>query len=144
MAAYDFSRLNDKEFEELCADVIACIEKVRVERFKVGKDGGIDGRFYQAGNEIILQCKHYIRTGYVGLISSLKKVELTKVSKLAPHRYTFLTSCNLSPANKNEIKELFKPYIIKNEDIYGLDDIESFLKVNKKIEKNTISYGYPA
>lgn len=135
MAAYDFSRLNDKEFEELCADVIACIEKVRVERFKVGKDGGIDGRFYQAGNEIILQCKHYIRTGYVGLISSLKKVELTKVSKLAPHRYIFLTSCNLSPANKNEIKELFKPYIIKNEDIYGLDDIESFLKVNKKIEK---------
>lgn len=48
MNDYDFSTLNDKEFENLIIDLIS--------------------------KEEIIECKHYLKTGYNGLISSLKKI----------------------------------------------------------------------
>lgn len=45
MSDYDFKPLNDKEFEVLCADLLGEVEGQRFERFKVGKDAGVDGRF---------------------------------------------------------------------------------------------------
>ena len=42
MAEYDFVKLNDKEFEALSTDILSNLEQCRVERFKAGKDGGID------------------------------------------------------------------------------------------------------
>lgn len=46
MNEYDFSKLNDKEFEALSIDLIAKLEGRRIERFKPGKDAGVDGRFF--------------------------------------------------------------------------------------------------
>lgn len=46
MSSYDFSSLNDKEFESLCSDLLTCHLGERVERFKPGRDGGVDGRFF--------------------------------------------------------------------------------------------------
>lgn len=57
---YDFSQLNDKEFEILAVDLLGVYIDKRIERFKPGKDGGVDGRFFSVDNkEIIIQCKHY-------------------------------------------------------------------------------------
>jgi nucleoside-triphosphatase THEP1 len=142
MNDYDFSVLNDKEFENLTIDLISRDRGKRFERFKAGRDGGIDGRYYgEDGKQEILQCKHYLKTGYSGLISSLKKKnngknEADKVKLLDPKKYIFVTSLPLSASNKKEIKEIFKPYIKKDSDIYGQEDLNDLLKDNSDIEEN--------
>ena len=142
MNDYDFSTLNDKEFENLVIDLISREKNKRFERFKTGRDGGIDGRYYgDDGKEEIIQCKHYLKTGYSGLISSLKKKhnkknEIDKVKLLNPQKYIFVTSLPLSAANKKEIKELFAPYIKNDSDIYGQEDLNDLLKANPDIEEN--------
>jgi nucleoside-triphosphatase THEP1 len=142
MNDYDFSTLNDKEFENLTIDLISRDRGKRFERFKAGRDGGIDGRYYRDdGKQEILQCKHYLKTGYSGLISSLKKKnndknESDKVKLLAPEKYIFVTSLPLSASNKKEIKEIFEPYIKKDSDIYGQEDLNDLLKANSDIEEN--------
>ncbi|MDR3416180.1 MAG: hypothetical protein P4L83_08340 [Nevskia sp.] len=49
MNNYNFGAINDKDFEVLTADVISALEGVRVERFKPGRDAGVDGRFFVQG-----------------------------------------------------------------------------------------------
>lgn len=141
MIDYDFSALNDKEFENLCIDLISIDKNKRFERFKTGKDGGIDGRFYH-DDEIqeVIQCKHYLKTGLDRLMSSLKKKnnsinEIDKVKKLNPSKYIFATSVQLSVINKKKIKELFFPYIKSDNDIYGQEDLNQILGNNPDIEK---------
>ncbi|MDD2896020.1 MAG: restriction endonuclease [Aliarcobacter sp.] len=142
MIDYDFSTLNDKEFEDLSIDLISKDKNKRFERFKVGKDGGIDGRFYyDDGTQEVIQCKHYLKTGFNSLISSLKKKndkginEIEKVKKLNPIKYIFVTSLPLSAENKKTIKELFYPHIKNDNDIYGKEDLNVILKNNPDIEK---------
>ena len=142
MNDYDFSTLNDKEFENLTIDLISRDRGKRFERFKAGRDGGIDGRYYgEDGKEEIIQCKHYFKTGNSGLISSLKKKnngksEVDKVKILNPEKYIFVTSLPLSAANKKEIKELFEPFIKSDNDIYGQEDLNDLLKSNPDIEES--------
>ena len=67
------SKLNEREFEILAASVIGKELNKKVEIFKSGKDGGVDGRFWIGeSNEGIIQCKHYLETPYPQLISKLK------------------------------------------------------------------------
>ncbi len=142
MIDYDFSTLNDKEFENLSIELISKDRNKRFERFKAGKDGGIDGRFYyDDGIQEVVQCKHFIKSGFSGLISSLKKKnnnavnEINKVYSLEPSKYIFITSLSLSAENKKTIKELFDPYIKSDNDIYGQEDLNQILGNNPDIEK---------
>ncbi|WP_415326391.1 restriction endonuclease [Chryseobacterium sp. MMS23-Vi53] len=138
---YDFSKLNDREFEILAASVIEKELKNKVEIFKSGRDGGVDGRFcIGEKNEGIIQCKHYLETPYNQLISKLKTEELNKVKKLNPSKYIFVTSKKLSRKNKQEIKEIFKPYIHTEGDIWGLDDLNIFL--SKKENQDIVERNY--
>lgn len=142
MTDYDFSTLNDKEFENISIDLISQDKDKRFERFKAGKDGGIDGRFYyDDGSQEIVQCKHYLKTGFSGLITSLNKKndkginEIEKVKNLNPSKYIFVTSLPLSAENKKIIKELFDPYIKNDNDIYGQEDLNQILGNHSDIEK---------
>ncbi len=136
MNDYDFSTLNDKEFENIAIELISREKNQKFERFKTGKDGGVDGRFFRNdGREEIIQCKHYLKTGYKGLISSLKK-EKEKVARLKPAKYIFVTSLPLSKNNKEEIKKLFEPYIKCDNDIYGQEDLNGSLRKNSDIKEN--------
>jgi len=142
MIDYDFSTLNDKEFENLTIELISKEKDKRYERFKAGKDGGIDGRFYHTnGNQEIIQCKHYLKTGFDGLISSLKRKspkgvnEIIKVKNLNPSKYIFVTSLPLSADNKKTIKTLFIPYIKNDNDIYGQEDLNVILSDFPNIEE---------
>ncbi|WP_376746725.1 restriction endonuclease [Stutzerimonas nitrititolerans] len=63
MHEYDFKSLNDKEFEILSTDILSSILGQRIERFKPGRDSGVDGRFFNTANdEIVIQCKHWTNT----------------------------------------------------------------------------------
>lgn len=125
---YDFSKLNDREFETLGASIVEKLSKKRVEKFKAGRDGGVDGRFWIGKNkEGIIQCKHYVETPYSTLISKLKSQEVDKVKKLNPKRYIFITSKKLSRLNKQEIRTIFHPFIEREDDIFGYEDLNDFL-----------------
>ncbi|KAB0300799.1 restriction endonuclease [Vibrio fortis] len=88
MTDYNFETLNDMEFEELANDLISKKLDVFVERFKPGKDLGVDGRFFTPdGGEAIIQSKHYLKSGYDALLRHCKKTEADKVRKLNPTRY---------------------------------------------------------
>ena len=134
--SYDFSQLNDKEFESLAIDLLSDALERRIERFKPGKDQGVDGRFFSAtDSEIVIQCKHYLKTGYQGLISYLKSKEADKVAKLNPQKYIFMTSLPLSRQNKKEIKRIFKPHIVRDDDVFGQEDLNSLLSQHRRVEE---------
>jgi hypothetical protein len=95
MSNYDFLSLDDKEFEELALRLLGAQEGVMYERFKPGRDGGIDGRYFTSSGETIVQCKHWARSGLPALVRSLRKDELPKVRILNPSRYVLVTSLPL-------------------------------------------------
>lgn len=136
MRNYDFKSLNDKDFEILACDLLSIEHGVRFERFKQGKDGGIDGRYYSAtGGQVILQCKHWARATVADLIRSLKSTELPKVTKLNPQQYLLVTSLELSQANKKAIKDTLAPFIISESDIFGKEDLNDLLGQHEDIER---------
>lgn len=136
MNDYDFTSLNDKEFESLCIDLISKVEDSRIERFKPGKDSGVDGRFFgDSDAEIIIQCKHWAKSGLKALINHLKKIEIHKVRNLNPQKYIFTTSLELSRQNKKVIKSIFSPYIKTESDIYGREDLNDLLYSHPEIEQ---------
>lgn len=138
---YDYSKLNDREFEILAASVIEKVLNNRVEIFKSGRDGGVDGRFWIGDiKEGIIQCKHYLETPYSQLISKLKNEELDKVKKLNPSKYIFVTSKKLSRKNKQEIINIFQPYIQTQGDIWGQEDLNTFL--SKKENQDIVERNY--
>jgi len=136
MPDYNFENLHDKEFEELANDIISKVKGVKVERFKSGKDGGVDGRFFtDSNNEIIIQSKHYLKSGYKKLLNHCKKIEADKVKKLNPSGYIFVCSESLSRKQKSEISAVFSPYL-NEKDVFGKKDLNDYLKVFPEIERN--------
>lgn len=143
MPHYDFSTLNDKEFEVLATDLLSMVVGKRVERFKPGRDKGVDGRFFtDNGGEAIIQCKHYLQTGITQLKNKLikksktdTKSEVEKVQALKPSRYIFVTSLPLTRVNKQELQKIFTPYILSEDDVYGQEDLNSLLGRFTEIEK---------
>ena len=83
---------------------------------------------------LIVQCKHYVQTGYSGLLGALKK-ETAKVKRLAPARYCVATSVPLSPQNKEEIQRLFVPFCGTAKDIFGQEDLNNLLGQFPDIER---------
>ena len=133
MTNYDFLILQPNEFECLTRDLLQKKEKVFVESFTPGKDGGIDLRFAKVrGLNAIVQAKRY--KDYNSLKSNLAK-EAIKVKALKPTRYIVSTSVGLTPENKSEILNLFAPFIQSAEDILGKDDLNNLIGQYPEVEK---------
>ncbi|MDY2564783.1 restriction endonuclease [Pseudomonas syringae] len=134
MNDYDFSRLNDKEFEVLCADLIGAEEGVRFERFKAGRDGGVDGRYFSPnGGEWILQAKHWASTPFPQLVTHLRSSEAPKVAELRPEHYILVVSHPLSRLNKVElIKALGASCPVS---VYGKEDLNDLLAKHPRVEQ---------
>ena len=136
MSDYDFKTLNDKEFEIFCADLLSEVHGRRFERFKAGKDAGVDGRYFvNSGKEVILQCKHWSNTPLPQLIKTLKNIEKPKLDKLKPHRYLLAISNPLSRGDKKAIHRILTPYVLSESDIYGKEDLNDLLKDKTHIEQ---------
>ena len=135
MHEYDFKSLNDKEFEILSTDILSSILGQRIERFKPGRDSGVDGRFFNTENdEIVIQCKHWTNTPISQLIRALQTKELPKVKLLNPKRYILVVSNSLSRANKEAIKNALHPHVKSQSDILGKEDLNDAILKNKQIE----------
>jgi hypothetical protein len=138
MPDYDFLSLDDKEFEQLALRLLGAQEGIVYERFKPGKDGGIDGRYFTSTGQTIVQCKHWARSGYALMVRTLRNDELPKVQQLKPTRYVLVTSLPLSPSNKAEILSIFSPYITSDADVVGKEALNDLLSLHPSIERGTI------
>lgn len=136
MSDYDFKTLNDKEFEIICADLLGQVKGRRFERFKAGRDAGVDGRYFlDDGNEVVLQVKHWSNTPLSQLIQELKVKEKPKLDKLKPNRYLLAISNPLSRADKKSIFHALSPHIQSESDIFGKEDLNDLLKSRPVIEQ---------
>ena len=137
MAEYTFDTLNDKDFEILVRDLLQKKTGFFVESFKSGRDKGIDLRCLIAkSNEIlIVQCKHYLKTGLSGLISKIKLEEAEKAKRLTFTRYILATSLPLSRANKEDIVKAYNGIIKSEADIIGQEDLNNLLAEYPEVEK---------
>jgi adenylate kinase family enzyme len=137
MGNYDLSALDDKEFETLVCRLLSIELKYQIERFKPGRDGGADGRFFsEGGGETIVQCKHWARTPVSSLLRSLETTEAPKVAALGPSRYLLVTSIELSRRDKARIKSIFEPFIKTESDVMGHEDLQDLLSRNSDVVKN--------
>uniref|UniRef100_I2Q6J2 HrpA-like helicase n=1 Tax=Desulfovibrio sp. U5L TaxID=596152 RepID=I2Q6J2_9BACT len=137
MHQYDFLNLNPLEFESLCNDLMSQEFGVQVERFKPGKDIGIDGRFFEDFNHsCIIQSKHYAVSGFKLLLNDLQKNELPKICQLKPKKYIVLTSVPLSPQDKQKVCNCLSPYSLGPSDVFGKDDLNALISKYPQVERN--------
>lgn len=134
MPNYNFTDLSPIDFEDLSRDLLQKHLGVFLESFKAGKDQGIDLRYSSdVENSIIIQCKRY--SSIKDLKRELKK-EVKKVEKLLPKRYIIVTSVDLTPKQKKDIKNIFNGIKLYLKDILGKKDINNLLGKFSEIEKN--------
>jgi Restriction endonuclease len=136
MSTYNWDNISDHDFEGVCRDVLSAHLDAPVERFARGADQGVDLRAHISGELIIGQAKHYRASSFSTLLGSVRR-EVPKLRKLQrqPARYILLTSRALTPGNKQDILREARPYITATTDIWGLDDLESFIALNPTIEE---------
>lgn len=136
MSQYNFANLSSFDFERLARDLLQEEFQVTLEAFGAGRDGGIDLRHSRScDGDLIVQCKHYLSSGYAAMHRHLEKTEVKKVRALRPARYVLVTSVSLSPTRKQEIVELFKPFIKTPADVFGSDDLHSLLSRHPTVER---------
>jgi hypothetical protein len=135
MTDYDFRTLNDKEFEVLVTDLISKRDGHKYERFKPGRDAGVDGRFFKPDcTEVVLQCKHWPSSPLQRLTKHLEEIELPKIRKLNPGRYVLAVSHPLSRYDKARFLSALSPYIVTPADILGREDLNDLLSEHKETE----------
>lgn len=134
---YNLEVLNDKEFEDLCKDLLDIVYGVNFQLFKAGKDGGVDLLFSGIrGNEIVVQVKHYNSSSFAQLKRKLKGSELENIKKMCPEpaKYVLATSLKLSPKQTDEIKNILFPFVRSTDDIFGRRSLEAILSNNPHLE----------
>lgn len=131
--AHDFSSLSPSEFEDLTRDLLGRELEVRFEAFPDGPDDGMDGRHASADGDVILQAKHYYRSGFAKLKAKMKQ-ERAAIDALSPKRYILATSVALTPANKVQLAAVIGPALKSPGDIVGPQDLIALLRKFPDIE----------
>jgi len=130
---YDFSTLSPPDFEDLTRDLLGREFGIRFEAFPEGPDDGMDGRHAVADGDVILQAKHYHRSGFAKLKSKMKQ-ERSAIDALQPKRYILVTSAGLTPANKTQLAAIIGPALQNPGDIVGPQDLIALLRKYPDIE----------
>ncbi len=123
---FNYENLSDYEFELLSCDIMSKKLGVKLHTFAKGRDGGIDVTDNVNTKNIVIQVKHYIKSPYSALLSTLQK-EVTKVKSLNPKQYYICCAQRLTANNINEIYTLFTDYMDSPSNILTLNDFDDFL-----------------
>ena len=124
---FNYSSLNDVEFEELCRDILNQKYDLKLRTFAKGRDKGIDLADSLERMNTLAQVKHYANSTVSNLMTALNK-EIHNVENLKPKTYYICTSLSLSAEKIKEIYELFSDYMPSEENILAKQDIDSFLQ----------------
>jgi Restriction endonuclease len=143
---HSFAALTDHDFEMLIADLLGAEEGVRYEVFARGPDLGVDVRYEDGdGGWHVVQCKHYLRSTIANLRQAARD-EAKKVTRLEPRpaSYRFVTSRALTVANKRDLKQDLRPFIRRQGDILGENDVELLLGRHEAVERRHIKLWLPS
>ncbi len=140
--SYDFHQLSPFDLETLVRDLLQAEWGLVLESFKTGRDSGVDLRYARGSQRLVVQVKHFAKTGLSGLIRELK-VEAAKVAALRPTRYIIATSVPLSPANKQTIAAMFGD-MLAAADVLGQDDLNTYSGVIVRSSTSITSSGWQA
>lgn len=136
MPNYNYAALSPQDFEDVSRDLLQAEWNVALEAFKEGRDSGIDLRYATSlGNTVIVQCKHYVKSGFAALLRHLRDSELPKIMKVNPNRYVVITTVSLSPGNKQSILQALAPYVKSLSDVFGSDDLDGLLAKHPNVER---------
>lgn len=130
---YDFSKINDEEYEELFKDILKSETGENFRTFAKGRDGGIDVISTNAKNRIIGQAKHYVKTPMTQLLKDLQNKEKPKVTRLNPDRYIVAFSQEITSQAYKKILEIFSPFLKDGNDIYDLKRMKEILDNDEKL-----------
>jgi hypothetical protein len=130
---HDFAALSPPEFEDLTRDLLGRELGIRFEAFPDGPDDGMDGRHAAADGDVILQAKHYHRSGFAKLRTKMKQ-ERSTIDVLQAARYVLATSAALTPANKAQIAAEIGPALKSTGDIFGQQDLIALLRKFPEVE----------
>lgn len=131
---YDFHTLSHLDFEELVRDLLQAEWKVSLESFGPGRDQGIDIRYLDGPQKVIIQAKHLLGSGYRGLLRAVS-AEKAKAIKLAPTRYILATSVSLTHSRKDEIVAAMEGMPLAPNDVLGQEDLNNLIRQHPQIER---------
>ena len=124
---FNYFNFNDVEFENLCQDVMERMLSVKLRRFSKGRDGGIDLTDSVPRYNIIVQAKHYIRSTFSNLRTSLSN-EKSNVEKWNPNKYYVCCGMELTASNISEVYSMFSDYMESDRNIVTLKEIDELLQ----------------
>lgn len=130
---FEYSRLNDFEFEKLSIDIMERKLKTDLRCFPKGKDSGIDLVDDVIKKNVLVQVKHYEKSNYTNFKRSMK-TEVEKVNELKPKQYYIFTSQSLTPNNIKEVYTMFQDYMKSEKNIITREDIDRFLKSEENLD----------
>jgi len=134
---FNYQNLQDKQFEELCRDIMQTKTGKQLHVFARGRDGGVDLTDDSNKHNIVVQVKHYEKSGFTALKNNLEK-EIEKVKMINPEQYFVCVSQSLTDSNVNTIYRMFSDYMESTNNILTIDNIDNFLHdpENIQITKN--------
>lgn len=125
----DLHRLTDVDFEALTHDLFQELLGTPLELFAPGPDSGVDLRYLSPdGHRVVIQCKHWWRSGAAALVRHIRNVERSKVESLNPDRYILVTSADLSVDARDRLLVALSPWVSSPTDIVGAREIASYLE----------------
>lgn len=130
---FNYQNLESGQFEELCRDIMQAKTGRELHVFPSGRDGGVDLTDDSNKHNIVVQVKHFEKSGFRALKRNLLD-EIKNVRKLAPEQYYVCVSQRLTDSNVNEIYQIFSDYMESTNNVVTLDDIDSFLHESANIE----------
>lgn len=130
---FNYQNLESGQFEKLCRDIMQVKTGTELHVFARGRDGGVDLTDDSDKHNIVVQVKHYEKSGFIALRNNLEK-EIEKIKKLNPKQYYVCVSQSLTDSNVNTIYQMFSDYMESTNNILTLDDIDSFLHAPENIE----------
>lgn len=129
MDSFDLRRLTDRDFEVVCRDLFQEILGLPLELFAPGRDQGIDLRHMAAdGTSVVIQCKHWERSGRQTLLDRMRRDEFPKIKALHPTRYILATTVELTVGAKERLLKDLSPHVLTTGDLYGIEQIAEELR----------------
>lgn len=133
-----FDALSSHDLELLVQDLLQADLKVTLESFTTGRDGGIDLRYLGSNGasspSLIVQCKHYEKSGFSKLKSKIVS-ESTSAKKLSPKKYMVATTVPMTPHRKTELRLATDGLISGDDHILGKEDLQNLLRQYPEVEK---------
>jgi DNA polymerase III delta prime subunit len=133
----NYGALSFAEYEKLVGDLFGEVLGMRFERFGAGRDQGIDLRHVaDGGGPDVIQVKHYLRSTWSDLQTAARE-ERRRLGRLdpAPGTYRFVTSQSLTPARKDTLVDLLKPFVARADAVFGGEEVDDLLDRHEAVER---------